>query len=138
MRILAIDYGDRRIGLAVSDETATLCGEAFTLEEWDMEKAAERIAVEARRRGAGEILLTSMDCDGQKNGYDLALTSAVSGSVSIPVIASGGAGKPEHFYEAFTKGRADAVLAASLFHFGEITIPELKQYLSRREIPVRL
>lgn len=95
-------------------------------------------AKEAERRGAGEILLTSMDCDGQKNGYDLALTSAVSGSVSIPVIASGGAGKPEHFYEAFTKGRADAVLAASLFHFGEITIPELKQYLSRREIPVRL
>ncbi len=95
-------------------------------------------AKEAERRGTGEILLTSMDCDGQKNGYDLALTSAVSGSVSIPVIASGGAGKPEHFYEAFTKGRADAVLAASLFHFGEITIPELKQYLSRREIPVRL
>lgn len=104
----------------------------------DTGRDAVEWAKEAERRGAGEILLTSMDCDGQKNGYDLALTSAVSGSVSIPVIASGGAGKPEHFYEAFTKGRADAVLAASLFHFGEITIPELKQYLSRREIPVRL
>jgi cyclase len=104
----------------------------------DTGRDAVEWAKEAERRGTGEILLTSMDCDGQKNGYDLALTSAVSGSVSIPVIASGGAGKPEHFYEAFTKGRADAVLAASLFHFGEITIPELKQYLSRREIPVRL
>jgi cyclase len=104
----------------------------------DTGRDAVEWAKEAERRGAGEILLTSMDCDGQKSGYDLALTSAVSGSVSIPVIASGGAGKPEHFYEAFTKGRADAVLAASLFHFGEITIPELKQYLSRREIPVRL
>lgn len=94
-------------------------------------------AKEAERLGAGEILLTSMDCDGAKNGYDLELTAAVSQSVSIPVIASGGAGKPEHFYDAFQIGKADAVLAASLFHFGEITIPELKRYLAGRGVPVR-
>lgn len=94
-------------------------------------------AVEAERRGAGEILLTSMDCDGQKSGYDLELTAAVSERVGIPVIASGGAGKMEHFADAFTKGKADAVLAASLFHFGEITIPQLKDYLARQGIPVR-
>ncbi len=94
-------------------------------------------AVEAERLGAGEILLTSMDCDGQKNGYDLELTASVSERVGIPVIASGGAGKPEHFYDAFSTGKADAVLAASLFHFGEIRIPELKEYLHDRGIPVR-
>ena len=95
-------------------------------------------AQKAAALGAGEILLTSMDCDGVKNGYDLELTAAVSGRVSIPVIASGGAGKLEHFYDAFTEGKADAVLAASLFHFGEITIPELKEYLSGKGIPVRI
>lgn len=94
-------------------------------------------AVEAYKRGAGEILLTSMDCDGQKTGYDLALTRAVSESVGIPVIASGGAGSLEHFYDAFTRGKADAVLAASLFHFNEISIAELKAYLAQRDIPVR-
>lgn len=94
-------------------------------------------AVEAYRRGAGEILLTSMDCDGQKNGYDLALTRAVSKEVGIPVIASGGAGKKEHFYDAFTSGKADAVLAASLFHFNELPIPELKSYLHAQGVPVR-
>ena len=98
---------------------------------------AVKWAVEAEKRGAGEILLTSMDCDGVKNGYDLELTRAVSESVGIPVIASGGAGKLEHFYDAFTEGKADAVLAASLFHFGEISIPELKEYLSGKNIPVR-
>ena len=94
-------------------------------------------AVECERRGAGEILLTSMDEDGQKKGYDLALTRAVSERVGIPVIASGGAGALEHFYDAFTEGKADAVLAASLFHFGEIPIPELKAYLNRQGIAVR-
>lgn len=87
--------------------------------------------------GAGEILLTSMDCDGVKNGYDLELTRAVSDSANVPVIASGGAGAMEHFYDAFTAGHADAVLAASLFHFGEITIPDLKAYLAGRGISVR-
>ena len=94
-------------------------------------------AQKAVRLGAGEILLTSMDCDGVKNGYDLELTRAVSECVHVPVIASGGAGKMEHFYDAFTQGQADAVLAASLFHFGEITIPELKGYLAGRGISVR-
>lgn len=95
-------------------------------------------AVECEKRGAGEILLTSMDEDGQKKGYDLALTKAVSEKVNIPVIASGGAGALEHFYDAFTVGKADAVLAASLFHFGEIPIPELKEYLNSKGISVRL
>lgn len=94
-------------------------------------------ACEARRRGAGEILLTSMDCDGQKTGYDLELTRAVSERVDIPVIASGGAGALEHFYDALTVGQADAVLAASLFHFNEIPIAELKAYLAEKGIPVR-
>ena len=82
--------------------------------------------------------IRDMDCDGVKNGYDLELTQAVSQQVGIPVIASGGAGTKEHFYDALTKGKADAVLAASLFHFGEITIPELKEYLKQRQIPVRI
>lgn len=94
-------------------------------------------AVECERRGAGEILLTSMDEDGQKKGYDLALTRVVSEKVNIPVIASGGAGALEHFYDAFTEGKADAVLAASLFHFGEIPIPQLKDYLDKEGISVR-
>lgn len=94
-------------------------------------------AIEAEKRGAGEILLTSMDCDGQKTGYDIELTRAVSESVGIPVIASGGAGRAEHFLDAFTAGKADAVLAASLFHFNELPIPELKNYLRRQNIPVR-
>lgn len=99
---------------------------------------AVKWAVECEKRGAGEILLTSMDEDGQKKGYDLELTRAVSERVGIPVIASGGAGALGHFYDAFTTGKADAVLAASLFHFGEIPIPELKKYLTEKEIPVRI
>lgn len=94
-------------------------------------------AVEAEKRGAGEILLTSMDCDGQKSGYDIELTAAVSERVGIPVIASGGAGKAEHFFDAFTEGKADAVLAASLFHFNELPIPVLKNYLAENGISVR-
>ena len=95
-------------------------------------------AMEANRRGAGEILLTSMDCDGTKDGYDLELTRAVSENAKIPVIASGGAGKPEHFLDAFRKGKADAVLAASLFHFKEIEISDLKKYLRDNGESVRL
>ena len=94
-------------------------------------------AVEAERRGAGEILLTSMDADGTKNGYDLAQTCAVSEAVSIPVIASGGAGHPEHLYQALTEGKADAALIASITHFGEYSIAELKAYLRERGVPVR-
>ena len=94
-------------------------------------------AVEAEKRGAGEILLTSMDCDGQKTGYDIELTRAVSERVGIPVIASGGAGKAEHFVDAFVDGKADAVLAASLFHFNELPIPVLKEYLAKNNVSVR-
>ncbi|ALA57278.1 imidazole glycerol phosphate synthase subunit HisF [Nitrospira moscoviensis] len=88
--------------------------------------------------GAGEILLTSMDQDGRQSGYDLGLTAAVSGAVSVPVIASGGAGTLEHLYDGFATGRADAVLAASIFHFRTYTIPQAKAYLRERGIPVRL
>ncbi len=95
-------------------------------------------AQEAEARGAGEILLTSMDCDGVKNGYDIELTKAVSEAVKIPVIASGGAGKEEHFYKALTEGGADAALAASLFHFRELDITDLKKYLKNKNVPVRL
>ncbi len=94
-------------------------------------------AREAERLGAGEILLTSMDCDGTKQGYDVPLTRAVSDAVGIPVIASGGAGTPAHFYEALTAGGADAALAASLFHFGELSIAAVKQYLASRQVTVR-
>lgn len=94
-------------------------------------------AVKAAGLGAGEILLTSMDADGTKEGYDLELTRAVAESVSVPVIASGGAGKPEHFYDALTKGKAEAVLAASLFHYRELEIRQVKEYLRGRGVSVR-
>ena len=103
----------------------------------DTGKDALDWAREAEELGTGEILLTSMDRDGVKTGYDLELTRAVSEAVGIPVIASGGAGELSHFYDAFTAGKADAVLAASLFHFGELTVPQLKEYLSERGVPVR-
>ncbi len=95
-------------------------------------------AMKADRLGAGEILLTSMDCDGTKAGYDCELTAMIADNVSVPVIASGGAGNKEHFYEALTKGKADAALAASLFHYKELEIMDLKRYLAERGIPVRL
>lgn len=95
-------------------------------------------AKEAEQRGAGEILLTSMDCDGTKQGYDLELTRTISEAVQIPVIASGGAGTKAHFLEAFNEGKADAALAASLFHFKELEIKDLKQYLRTQGVPVRI
>lgn len=101
-------------------------------------KDAVKWAAEAEKLGAGEILLTSMDCDGTKDGYDIELTRAISDRLSIPVIASGGAGTMEHFYHALTAGRADAVLAASLFHYREMEIMELKEYLRGRGIEVRM
>lgn len=95
-------------------------------------------AKRAEKLGAGEILLTSKDADGTKEGYDLEMTRAVAEAVSIPVVASGGAGKLEHLYEAIVTGKASAVLAASIFHFGEISIPEAKRYLKERGIPVKI
>lgn len=103
----------------------------------DMGIDAVEWAMQADKLGAGELLLTSMDCDGTKDGYDLELTRIISDNVSIPVIASGGAGKKEHFLEALTKGKADAVLAASLFHYKELEIRDLKDYLAKNEISVR-
>ena len=95
-------------------------------------------AVKANKLGAGEILLTSMDCDGVKQGYDIELTRTIAENVSIPVIASGGAGSKEHFYDALTEGKADAALAASLFHYKELEIRQVKEYLRDRKVPVRL
>lgn len=95
-------------------------------------------AMKADHMGAGEILLTSMDCDGTKAGYDCQLTACIAEKVSVPVIASGGAGTKEHFYEVLTEGKADAALAASLFHYKEMEIRDLKEYLSDRGVSVRL
>lgn len=104
----------------------------------DMGLDAVEWAMKAEKLGAGEILLTSMDCDGTKAGYDLELTRMISENVSIPVIASGGAGTKEHFYDSFNEGKADAALAASLFHFKELEIMDLKQYLREKGISVRI
>ena len=104
----------------------------------DMGMDAVEWAVTAEKMGAGEILLTSMDCDGTKNGYDLELTRQVADAVSIPVIASGGAGEEEHFYEAFAKAGAEAALAASLFHYKELEIRQVKEYLKKKGISVRV
>lgn len=103
----------------------------------DMGIDAVEWAMQADRLGAGEILLTSMDCDGTKAGYDIELTRQIAEHVSVPVIASGGAGTMEHFYDALTAGKADAALAASLFHYKEMEIMDLKNYLAGRGVPVR-
>ncbi len=114
---------------------------------WNIYKAGGRIdtgidavewAKQVNKLGAGEILLTSMDCDGTKAGYDIELTRTIADNVSIPVIASGGAGTMEHFYDALTEGKADAVLAASLFHYKELEIKQVKEYLAGRDVSVRL
>ncbi len=104
----------------------------------DTGKDAVKWAIEAEKLGAGEILLTSMDADGTKNGYDIAFTDAIAKSVNIPVIASGGCGKLEHFAEVFKNSGADAALAASLFHYRELSIRQVKEYLKSQNIEVRL
>lgn len=104
----------------------------------DVDIDAVEWAMKVDKLGAGEILLTSMDCDGTKAGYDLELTRTIAENVSIPVIASGGAGTMEHFYDALTEGKADAALAASLFHYKELEIRQVKEYLRDRKVPVRL
>lgn len=134
-------FGSQCVVVAI-DAKRRADGNGFTIYKnggrVDMEIDAVEWAMKAEKLGAGEILLTSMDGDGTKAGYDLELTRAVAENVSIPVIASGGAGTMAHFYEAFTEGKAEAALAASLFHFKEMEIRDLKKYLSDRGISVRL
>lgn len=134
-------FGSQCVVVAI-DAKRRADGNGFTIYKnggrVDMEIDAVEWAMKAEKLGAGEILLTSMDGDGTKAGYDLELTRAVAENVSIPVIASGGAGMMAHFYEAFTEGKAEAALAASLFHFKEMEIRDLKKYLSDRGISVRL
>lgn len=134
-------FGSQCVVVAI-DAKRRADGKGFTIYKnggrVDMGIDAVEWAMKAEKLGAGEILLTSMDGDGTKAGYDLELTRAIAENVSIPVIASGGAGTMEHFYEAFTEGKAEAALAASLFHFKEMEIRDLKKYLRDKGISVRL
>jgi cyclase len=136
---LAGRYGSQAVVVAIDAKRET--GE-FRVYSRSGSTAVGREAVEwareAEARGAGEILLTSIDRDGTKKGFDCDLTAAVSSAVAIPVIASGGAGTFEHFHEVFTAGRADAALAASVFHYSEHAVSELKRFLASRSIPVRI
>ena len=136
----AYKFGSQCVVLAI-DAKRRADGKGWTVYKnggrVDMEMDAVEWAMKAEELGAGEILLTSMDCDGTKDGYDIELTKTISENVKIPVIASGGAGKVEDFYEALSTAKADAALAASLFHFKELTILEVKDYLSDRGVSVR-
>lgn len=135
---LARRYGSQAVIVAID---AKRQGDRFQIYVRSGQQSTERDAVEwaieAADRGAGEILLTSIDRDGTKNGFDCALTATVSGAVSIPVIASGGAGTFDHFVEVFTEGKADAALAASIFHYSEHAVEDLKAHLHHAGIPVR-
>ena len=139
----ALRFGSQCIVVNIDPKRIQKDGKEF----WDVHINGGRIptglqAVEWARKveelGAGEIVLTSMDADGTKDGFDIEITSAVSDAVGIPVVASGGCGSPEHMYQAVTAGKADAVLAASIFHYGEYTINETKEYLAKKNVPVRL
>lgn len=139
----AMRFGSQCIVLAIDAKRVSRLGEP---PRWEVYVSGGRIptgldavawAVEGVRRGAGEILLTSIDADGTQQGYDIELTRAVAEAVDVPVIASGGAGAAEHFAQVLTMGRADAALAASLFHDGRLRIPDLKAYLAEQGIPVR-
>jgi imidazole glycerol-phosphate synthase subunit HisF len=135
---LASRYGSQAVVVAID---AKRDGDRYAVYARSGQIAADRDAVEwareAEASGAGEILLTSIDRDGTKAGFDCEMTAAVSGAVSIPVIASGGAGGLEHFVSVFTEGRADAALAASIFHYAETSVHALKEHLARRGVPVR-
>lgn len=140
-------FGSQCIVVAIDAKLMRDEGRKTKDEKWDVyinggrtptELDAVEWAKKAAELGAGEILLTSMDFDGTKDGYDLALTKKITDSVNIPVIASGGAGKPEHFYEAIKQANADACLAASIFHYQQWSIKEVKEYLKSKGIPVRL
>src|SRR5262245_30399875 len=136
---LAKQYGSQAVIVAIDTKRE---GAGYAVYVRSGTTAAARDAVEwakeAEARGAGEILLTSMDRDGTKSGFDCEMTAAVANAVNIPVIASGGAGDLEHFYDVFTHGRADAALAASIFHYDDTSVSELKKYLNGRNIPVRM
>jgi len=143
VREAALRFGSQCIVVNIDPKRVDKDGQEF----WDVHINGGRIptgleVVEWARNieqlGAGEIVLTSMDADGTKDGYDLEITSAVAEAVSIPVVASGGAGSPEHLRAAVTEGKASAALAASIFHYGEYTIEETKQYMAQRGVPVRL
>lgn len=135
----AMKFGRQCVVLAIDAKKRPGGGYSVYLNGGRVDTGMDAIewAARAERLGAGEILLTSMDCDGTKKGYELELTRRVSEAVGVPVIASGGAGKKEDFYKVLTEGKADAALAASLFHFGEIGISELKEYLGGRGVAVR-
>jgi cyclase len=136
---LAQRYGSQAIVVAVdAKRDATRFAVYARSGQTEANRDAVEWAREAESRGAGEILLTSIDRDGTKRGFDCELTAAVSSAVSIPVIASGGAGTLEHFVDVFTGGRADAALAASIFHYAETSVRTLKEHLRRHDIPVRL
>jgi cyclase len=139
IREAAVRFGSQCIVVAIDARRA---GDRFEVHTHGGRRPTGRDAVlwarEAEALGAGEILLTSMDRDGTRDGYDLELTAAVADAVSVPVIASGGVGSLEHLHEGLTRGRADAALAASIFHFGEYTIPQAKAYLRDRGVAVRL
>lgn len=140
---LSLEFGSQCIVVAIDTRyLETENGREHIVHTHGGRKATEIRTIpwarEVEDRGAGEILLTSMDTDGTKNGFALELTSIVSGNANIPVIASGGAGSMEHFYDVFTTGKADAGLAASIFHFREIDIPDLKQYLSDKDLAIRM
>jgi cyclase len=139
---IAARYGSQAVVVAIDAKRESPDSHLFSVNARSGTAAAGRDAVgwarEAEDRGAGEILLTSIDRDGTKAGFDCALTAAVSSAVSIPVIASGGAGGLDHFVDVFTTGRADAALAASIFHYAETSVRALKQHLQQHGIPVRL
>lgn len=143
VREAALRFGSQCIVVNMDPKRVQKDGKEF----WDVHINGGRVptglqVVEWAQRveelGAGEIVLTSMDADGTKDGFDLEITKAVADAVNIPVVASGGAGSPEHLYDAVTKGKASAALAASIFHYGEYTIEETKEYMAKRGVPVRL
>ena len=136
---LSEEFGSQAVVLAIDARREENHWQVFTYGGRKRENlSAVEWAVEGEARGAGEILLTSMDCDGTEKGFDCQLTRAISSAVKIPVIASGGAGTPEHFAQVLTEGQADAALAASMFHYGKMRVGDLKAYLKGQGIPVRL
>jgi cyclase len=136
---LSEEFGSQAVVLAIDARREGNAWQVFTYGGRKRENlSAVEWAVEGEAKGAGEILLTSMDCDGTEKGFDCELTRAISSAVKIPVIASGGAGTPEHFAQVLTEGQADAALAASMFHYGKMRVGDLKAYLKGQGIPVRL